>query len=91
MNLLSPKIFYAEDKKRADRHQEVVLSPAFHMAAQIALAEYALQLAAKHEGRDALTSAKLEGVRDYLSILMNLGDVHAAPIDKSAVPELEPI
>lgn len=86
MNTLSPKTLFVEDKKRADRHMEFVLSPAFHAAAQVALAEYALLVARK----DALAGPFLMGAKEFLEILMNLGDPKAQPTDSSDIPQLTP-
>lgn len=86
MNILSPKTSFVEDKKRADRHMETMMDPRFHAAAQVALAEYALRVARK----DALAGPFLLGAKEFLEILMNLGDPQAEPTDTSDLPQLTP-
>lgn len=88
---LSPKANFIRDGKKADAHQEVMLSPQFQHAAQVALAEYACQLASLDVSMQATSGLKLQGARAFAETLMNLGvpEMPSAYSDDST--ELRPI
>ena len=70
MNEIHPKVRFLSDPQRADKHQEIMLSPEFKAAAESAMCElvYGLDL---QNGSDALL---IRGARLYLKTLLNLGE-----------------
>jgi hypothetical protein len=75
MNRLQPREeFQSADDKRADVHQEIVLSPRFKEACEVALLEYVMGLSTSSLQTAAETAYKIEGAKGVLAVLLNLGD-----------------
>ena len=70
MNNITPKETYLKDTKRADRHMEVMLNPAFHQACSVALLQYVMNM----DLLDPRTGPRIEGAKEVLKLLLNLGD-----------------
>jgi len=70
MNRITPKETFLEDDKRADRHMEVVLNPEFRGSLETSLLEYAMNLDVK----DPFAAARLDGAREVVKIILNLGE-----------------
>lgn len=80
MNNLTPKEdFISVDRKAADSHQELVLSPSFKKACGIALLEYTMNLSTSSLQSAAETAYKMEGARGFLKVLLNLGEKSKEP------------
>lgn len=75
-NLISPKSEYCSNHKvDAEQHMEIVYSPAFRRAAEVALLEYCVQLNCD----DPRAALKIRGAKAVLDILLNLGNVDSSP------------
>lgn len=71
---ISPKSDFLSDPARAGRHQDIVLSPEFKAAVQVAYTEYAIGLTFSDANAQVATvGLKLEGARAVLNELLNLG------------------
>lgn len=67
--MITPKLDYIKtDSKRADSIQEIVMSPTFRRAAEVALLEYAMRL-----GEGPATGLKISGAKGFLEELLNVG------------------
>ncbi len=78
MNRITPKETFLEDSQRADAHQETVLSPGFGRACESALLEHSMTLDLK----DPFAAARLDGAREVIKILLNLGEPNLPPPPK---------
>lgn len=75
MNNLTPKAdFISLDRKAADAHQEMAMSPAFRKACGIALLQYTTELSTTSLQSAAETAYKMEGARGFIRVLLNLGE-----------------
>lgn len=90
MNLITPKLDFIRDSKIADSHQETVLSPKFRKACEVALLEYTLGLSTTTLQSAAETAYKLQGAKDVINVLLNLGDQHKGPVGPSP-DNLDPV
>lgn len=73
-NLLSPKIDFLRDSKRADAHQEMVMGPAFRQAAEVAMLEFVHRITTdRNPAQHSLVGIQIAGARAFLRELMNLG------------------
>lgn len=84
-NLLSPRARYQSNHQRSGAHQDIVMSPNFREACEVTLAEYARQLTCDNQLEACAVGYKLQGAKDALNILLNLGDLKAP--DYTATPE----
>lgn len=85
-NVLSPKPDFLSNPKQADAFMEIVCSPSFRHAAQVALAEYAMRL----PGSDPRSTYRLAGAREMLDLLLTLGT--PGNINMAYIPEdLSPV
>lgn len=90
-NKISPKQNFIAQSKRADAHQEIVLSPQFKSACESALLEYAMTLPLGGNSPDAVRAAyQFSGAKDFLRVLLNLGDARMDHIESSN-PDLTPV
>lgn len=91
-NTLIPKAEFLGDPKRADAHQEIVLSPAFKKAIEIALLQYAMNLGGDTADQQRLITVglRLEGAKGFIDELLNLGNA-TKPIYQRDESELEPV
>lgn len=88
-NKLQPRARFIEDSKRADAHQELMLSPVFKSAVEIALLDYVMSLQTSSLQSAAETAYKLEGARGFIERLLNLGD-KTRPLNERKTDELIP-
>jgi hypothetical protein len=90
INTLSPRARFQSNHQRAGAHQDIVMAPNFKDACEITLAEYARQLTCDSQLEACAVGYKLQGAKDALNILLNLGDLKAP--DYTATPEqLQPV
>lgn len=91
-SIISPKSDFNDDPKRADRHQEIVLSPEFKHAMQVALLSYTMRLTDPRSEPIVLGQAglKIEGAKGVLEELINLGKISKLPSEPSS-DELDPL
>lgn len=91
-NIITPKGSFLADAKRAGAHQDIVASPQFRQAIEIALLSYTLKQGGPSADAQQLVTVglRLEGARGVLEELMNLGH---PDVLKSNFPtqELDPI
>ena len=85
VNKIEPKKDFLTDSKAADRHTEIVMSPEFRHATLIAFAEFASKL----DGKNPVSAPKLEGAKEVLNILLELGNPNV-PDNVIQMKELEP-
>lgn len=81
---IQPKGDFLKDKTRASKHQDVMANPEFRENCKVALLE--MQLAMPVDGQSIL---KLKGAKEFLDILLNLGEPSvpfAAQLDKPLNP-----
>jgi hypothetical protein len=71
---LTPKHDFLSDKLRASTHQDVVASPQFKSAAQLALLEMQFRSGFTNIGEASINYIKLKGAQEFLTILINLGE-----------------
>lgn len=76
---LDPKADFCRDKQLAGKHQDIVASRDFHEAVKAALLEYQLSLIGGDPTILAATSLKLQGAKEFIYVLMNLGEPKTPP------------
>lgn len=87
-NLISPKAeFCSLHKSEAERHMEMVYTPQFRRAAEVALLEYCVQLNCD----DPRAALKIRGAKAVLDILLNLGNVDSSPVRADEDDKLTPV
>lgn len=69
-NSLKPKESFRSISKRADDWGEVVLSPAFKYACEVAWSEFTLRRVA----HDQFSGFRLAGAKEFLDVLLNLSE-----------------
>jgi hypothetical protein len=89
---LTPKAEFLADAKRAGAHQDMVLSPEFKKALEIALLQYAMNLGGDTADQQRLITVglRLEGAKGFIEELLNLGN-RTKPIYQKDPAELEPV
>lgn len=86
MNSISPKSRFLSDRALASQHSEMVVHPGFRAAAEAALLNYAIKL----DGHDVRSALKIQGAKEVLQELLNLGDP-SKPLMQSTTEELNPV
>lgn len=75
MNIrLTPKDTFRDNKQAASAHSDVMASKAFKDAVSTALLEYQFRMASAEPQVAAVTSFRLKGAQEFISILLNLGE-----------------
>lgn len=80
-NKLAPKDRFQSNQQRAGEHQDLVMSPEFKGACEIALAQYAVNLVCDNQMDAMAVGFKLQGAKDFANILLTLGDLKKPPFD----------
>jgi hypothetical protein len=70
---LQPKIRFLANPATASAHADMMATPAFQTAAATALLAYAYRLGGSDPQSLAIAMSKLNGAREFLRELMNLG------------------
>lgn len=87
---LSPKADFLSNTERADRHQELMMSPEFREAVKAALLEYAINTAKMGmDSQQVTVGLKIDGAKGFIYELLNLGIPHI-PETHRPTAELEP-
>lgn len=68
--ILNPKERFIADSRAADAHGELCRSPHFIRACEVAWAEFTL----KQQTADATTGLRIDGAREFLKTLLNIGE-----------------
>lgn len=79
MTSLSPKLRFLSlpgegGQAPASRWSDLMLTTAFQDGAQAAIAEYAMRLRASNAVEATQNFYKLEGAREFLGVMLNLGE-----------------
>lgn len=81
MNTITPKDTFLQDSKRADNHMETVLDPQFRHACEVAMLQHAMSFTPG----DQAAIYRLDGAKEVIKILLNLGE----PNQTAAIKQFE--
>lgn len=90
---MNPKHEFMKNEKLAGKWQDLVADPLFQDAAAKAFQQYAIQVSQEGTKSNelAISGVRLQGAREVLFILMNLGKPVRLPRAEETIQNLEPV
>lgn len=85
--IFSPKLRFLANKELARKHRELMASPDFQAAAEAALQHFS-DLETRTSSKAEASFHRIAASREFLGVLLNLGDASMVPVTKPEKTEL---